>query len=576
MKQIIILSFFFVTVSLKIWGQPCAAFVTPTTAIVSCTAGAGGYVATFSAVSTSSATTVRHDWYHPYNPWTPFYTSTSFTSSYSGALVPGTYTVVTTHTSIPCVITNTFGVGGNGFPTFIPTSTTTFTLGCAPLNQTSLCITNAITSSSLSAPQFFFAPPSLTFAVPYSSISFGAQSCTTTNTPGIWKLVVRDSMNGCQSVFPATIIQNTATPHLSTSFATQTLSCTSPTILATGNSTTTSAYISWIVPSGPPVNTQTVLVGPPTGPPTSSSSSTYGTYTVVATNTLNGCTTGSAIPFYQNFSGVTTAAFTHTVGLNGFVGFNNITTGSVMICNWNFGDGFVATGNPMSHTYANAGAYNVQLTVNDSGSSCLKTTTLSVNVTSAPCSANSNFTVVPTGTAQYWNVIPAYPWNITNALWNWGDGSTSNNLYSSHTYSTAGTYTLCLTATVSCGAISTTCNSYFINKGDNNMVMVNVNVVPPSPVTVGIRDSESENLIYAVYPNPNNGQFHVRVNGLKDGDAFIGLFNVVGELVYHTNGTVSNGELNKEINVEEIASGIYFMKVSTGEKTYTKKMIISK
>jgi PKD repeat protein len=574
MKKLIVLCL--ILFAAKSQGQ-CTSFVTPTTAVVSCTTGASGYNASFTVIATNTTVpSVRHDWYHPYNQSVPFYTSTSFQSAYTGPLVPGIYTVVTTYTTIPCSTTKTFVVNGPGFPTFNVSSTTNYSIGCNPLNQSTLCIINATTVTS-STPKYLIVPPSSSLSVPYSSVSFGVQTCSVITTPGTWKLVAKDTANGCQAVVPVVIIQNTLAPSVSASFATQTLSCANPTILATGSSTTPNTQISWWIPPTPSVITQsTIAMGPPNGPPTSSTSGYYASYTVVATNPLNNCTNQSVVPVYQNFTGATSASFTHTTGLNGFVNFNNTTPGTNVVCNWNFGDGFVATGNPMSHTYASAGAYNVQLMVNDTGSVCLKTITLSVNVTSAPCSANSNFTVVPTGTAQYWNVIPDYPWNISNAAWNWGDGSSSNGLYSSHSYSAAAVYTLCLTVTVSCGATSTTCNSYFLNKGGENMAMIYVNVIPPAPVTVGVRNSEAENTFYSIYPNPNNGEFFIKMQGLKNGTVYINMYDVVGQLIYNENAEVSDGALDKKVNLETISKGVYFMKVTSESKSYTKKMIISK
>jgi hypothetical protein len=266
------------------------------------------------------------------------------------------------------------------------------------------------------------------------------------------------------------------------------------------------------------------------------------------------------------------------VGANGQVNFSSTSTGTGTNTSyfWNFGDGFISNAGPnVSHTYASAGAFQVWLNVNSG--SCADSTGASVNVTGIPCVANSNFTVFPTGTPQFWGAAPNYPWNVTNATWSWGDGSSTNALYTSHTYSTAGTYSICLTVTVNCGGVSTTCISQFINKttGANNL-MVHIQVVPPQNVTVGIRDNESDNLIYNIYPNPNNGDFSVKMQGLNDGISFIGLFNVMGQMIYTTSAEIVNGELNKEVALSQISNGIYFLKVNAGNKTYTKKVVISR
>src|ERR1700757_84503 len=62
---------------------------------------------------------------------------------------------------------------------------------------------------------------------------------------------------------------------------------------------------------------------------------------------------------------------------------------------------------------------------------------------------------------------------------NWGDGSTSNAAYPSHTYSVAGTYSICATVTDANGCTSTYCeNDAVFRSGNNstysNMVYINV------------------------------------------------------------------------------------------------------
>ena len=83
---------------------------------------------------------------------------------------------------------------------------------------------------------------------------------------------------------------------------TQTLTCNNPTVIGTGTSSTANTTINWGVPSTPPLlSTSTLVIGPPNGPNTSTTSLTYATYTVIATNTLNACQSTSIITINQNF-----------------------------------------------------------------------------------------------------------------------------------------------------------------------------------------------------------------------------------------------------------------------------------
>ena len=426
--------------------------------------------------------------------------------------------------------------------------------------------------------QYFFLPPGSPLTVPIPTANFGAPSSTITGVAGTWTLVLLDPLSGCQSAAPVIISTNTVTPSVSFSLPTQTLSCTNPTILATGSSTTANTQISWQTPGGPfNVYSSSVSVGPPTGPNTNTVAlNNYATYTVVATNTLNACKNTLTVQIYQDFNSTsTTASFSHTVGATGLVNFNNTTVGTStnIICTWNFGDGFTITGNSPSHTFINSGAYNVKLSINEAGNTyCVNSVTQSVNVTSAPCFANSNFTAVPTGTAQYWNIIPSYPWNVSNATWNWGDATSSSGIYSSHTYSAAALYTICLTVTVSCGATSSTCNYYYINKTNSNMALLNVNVISPPLEAVGIEQKQLQTSNIIIYPNPNNGEFNLDLSAINAKNINISIYDIVGQLVYNQ----SADAINNKISMSQLQNGTYFLKINADNKTVTQKIIINK
>jgi PKD repeat protein len=387
-----------------------------------------------------------------------------------------------------------------------------------------------------------------------------------------------DWSNGCQAALPV-IINPYSNPNINVavSFPTQTLTCNNQSIIATGTSGTSGAQITWQIPSTSSViNSPTVNVGTFTGPGFSNSSTNYANYTVVATNTVNGCQSQSVVPFYQNFSSAGNSSFSYAVGANGVVNFSNTTSGNNPSCIWDFGDGYITVGNSVSHTYSLGGLYPVKLDIYDSGVSCFKTSSSNVNVTSAPCIANTNFTLTSAGIPHQWNLTPAYPWNISNAVWNWGDGSTSNTLYSSHTYSAIGSYSICLTATVSCGTSSSTCNNYFLYKGNSSAPMIQVNVVPPNSIATSIFEDERNSVIYSVYPNPSNNVLNIRAQYLNSETTSIRIYNILGEQVYMNVPEVINGELNKTIQVDNFVNGIYFIEVTSGNGASTKKIVINR
>lgn len=269
------------------------------------------------------------------------------------------------------------------------------------------------------------------------------------------------------------------------------------------------------------------------------------------------------------------AGYTHTVGAGGAVNFNNTSTGtnSTTIYYWNFGDGYTGSGPSPVHTYTNAGAYNVTLMVdNQTSPVCMDTIVQTINVTGIACVANSSFSMAPaSSTTQVWNAMPISPWNIVAATWNWGDNTSSNTLYTSHSYSAAGVYSICLSVTVSCGASSTTCDTNYIYKTTQSAQMVQVNVIAPPAIVAGIASQSNEAINWSVYPNPNNGQFEMKTEGT--GNAKIKVYSLIGEIVYETE--VTNDNVSKKINLDGVANGVYFIKLNSNNKEFTKKIIVN-
>jgi predicted extracellular nuclease len=76
----------------------------------------------------------------------------------------------------------------------------------------------------------------------------------------------------------------------------------------------------------------------------------------------------------------------------------------------------------------------------------------------------------------------------------------------------------------------------------------------------------------AVYPNPSNGKFNVEINNEKAKDMSIEVFNVQGKVVYST--SIYNNKYKGEINISDLAKGIYYLRINDGNNVNTKKLLI--
>lgn len=125
---------------------------------------------------------------------------------------------------------------------------------------------------------------------------------------------------------------------------------------------------------------------------------------------------------------------------------------------WDFGDGNIGAGETVDHTYASEGSFTVSLTVEDSnGNTDNETVTITVDPTPSedPVAA---FTATPTSGTVPLEVAfdaststPPDGETITSYSWDFGDGSTGSDETTSHTFTTAGTYTVTLTVVASNG-----------------------------------------------------------------------------------------------------------------------------
>ncbi len=166
-----------------------------------------------------------------------------------------------------------------------------------------------------------------------------------------------------------------------------------------------------------------------------------------------GCS-GTACDITADFSGTPTTGCAPMA-----VQFTDLSSGPVVSWSWDFGDGGSSTAQNPSHTYADAGTYTVSLTATSAACQDTKTATGYITVSASP---TANFVGSPTsGNAPLTvNFTDQSTGNPTSWSWNFGDGGTSTSQNPSHTYTTAGTYSVTLTVSSVCGSNQFTRNNY--------------------------------------------------------------------------------------------------------------------
>ncbi len=205
------------------------------------------------------------------------------------------------------------------------------------------------------------------------------------------------------------------------------------------------------------------------------------------------------------------------------VDFINQSVGQNLSYYWDFGNGkFSSAANPMQ-VYAATGYYNVCLTIFNAATSCNNQYCATVYVQKdsvVPCKANFTYFVV--GNTVYYTSTSLG--QITNTLWNFGDGTYSTQANPSHVYAAPNFYNVCLTVYNSVsGCMDQKCkmvmaidtNTYVLNSNfsyfANSLNVTFTNQVTGTPTNYlwNFGDGAYSSLANPVHAFPQTGFYNV-------------------------------------------------------------------
>jgi len=106
----------------------------------------------------------------------------------------------------------------------------------------------------------------------------------------------------------------------------------------------------------------------------------------------------------------------------------------------------------------------------------------------------------------------------------------------------------------------------------NNIYIDNINVA----AAVGVEENSLVNGVN-VYPNPMANNASVDFNLTAENTVSIVLVNTVGQLVQSENlGNMSTGIHTYQLDASSLSNGLYFLNITVGNNTITKKVSINK
>ncbi|HTA63022.1 MAG TPA: T9SS type A sorting domain-containing protein [Bacteroidia bacterium] len=185
------------------------------------------------------------------------------------------------------------------------------------------------------------------------------------------------------------------------------------------------------------------------------------------------------------------------------------------------------------------------------------------------CTPALNFYLTKdTSQVSTWLAYPNYSANVTNAIWYWGDSTSTSGLYPSHTYSVAGKYNICVSAFSFCGDSVNVCQNDSLyrlaNSTSSNMIHINViNNITAIPTF------NKQHATFQIYPNPAQNIFTIETSSADKQTVLV--FDVNGKQVLQQ---TINGTTN--IDASNLSAGVYNISITNNQSTKNKRLVIVK
>ncbi|OYU96884.1 MAG: hypothetical protein CFE21_00945 [Bacteroidetes bacterium B1(2017)] len=260
--------------------------------------------------------------------------------------------------------------------------------------------------------------------------------------------------------------------------------------------------------------------------------------------------TSSSISCIANFS-------YERIGTTNNYRFVNHSTGSPLVYTWVFDGGPGTHTTNAEHNFSSPGLHSICLTVkNTIDTTCQNTYCVGLMttglITQSSCVAEYDIQTSQTDPNTFAFISLAGS-NFSNN-WNFGDGTTSGEANTTHTYLKEGSYYVCLSVvspTDSCSDIR--CDSVSISG------------------TTGVK--QVAGLVSAVYPNPMETNLTIELNLPKTQETAISILDLNGKQVLLETHTLKTGKNTLNINVNDLSKGIYLLRISSGDTQINKKII---
>lgn len=171
-----------------------------------------------------------------------------------------------------------------------------------------------------------------------------------------------------------------------------------------------------------------------------------------------------------------------------------------------------------------------------------------------------SYTGCTTDTIQFLEVSDMIPDAV---FWDFGDGNTSDEANPSHIYGAVGDFTVTMIATIGQCALP----------AEKTIAITDTCSTEGARVASEVEALDKIGSEILVYPNPAMSYVNVAIENEGDYSGALTLFDLYGtskvEMAIEGQGLIS-----KDLDLQELEAGMYFLQVSVSDKTYTHRLII--
>jgi hypothetical protein len=180
-------------------------------------------------------------------------------------------------------------------------------------------------------------------------------------------------------------------------------------------------------------------------------------------------------------------------------------------------------------------------------------------------------------TLWVWNLSTSNA-TVNEFVWDFGDGTTSNDPYPTHTYSGTGPYILCLSIFTNGNCTDTYCDtvsvdddgmySGMIGGGDARSVLT-INVQQGAPNAVAENDASDLQL----WPNPVAELLNISLGNELIGETRVSITDMHGRLLRTMDRRIMNSAGTITIPVGDLSQGVYMIKIENNGSSTVQRFV---